>query len=169
MKQCYIVAGPNGSGKTTFAKTFLPNEGQCLQFINADLIAEGLSPLNPESAALEAGRIMLHKIEEAVAKGESFAFESTLSGKNYVDRIRVWKDKGYKIGIYYLKLSGIDIAVDRVRLRVAEGGHNIAEGTIRRRYQRSWDNFLSIYQPLADFWTVFDNTGESPVILEESQ
>lgn len=112
---------------------------------------------------------MLHKIEEAVAKGESFAFESTLSGKNYVDRIRVWKDKGYKIGIYYLKLAGVDIAVDRVRLRVAEGGHNIAEGTIRRRYQRSWDNFLSIYQPLADFWTVFDNTGESPVILEESQ
>ena len=165
-KKCYIIAGPNGSGKTTFANDFLPVEAECLNFINADLIAAGLSPYQPDKMGVEAGRIMLQKIDKCVVKNESFAFETTLSGKLYKKRIKSWKSKGYEIIIYYLKLPSVEIAIERVKLRVAEGGHNVPEKDIRRRFERSWINFQEVYKSLVDSWTVFDSSGQHPVSIE---
>ena len=144
MSKCYIVAGPNGAGKTTFATTFLPAE-DCLHFVNADMIAAGVSPLRPEAAARLAGRIFLTRLDELAVKGESFGFESTLSGKTYTTRMRAWKEMGYAIHIYYLKLKSVELAVRRVKHRVEAGGHDVPEVDIRRRYDRSWHNFLHLY------------------------
>ena len=167
-KKCYIIAGPNGAGKTTFANEFLPIEAECLNFINADLIAKGLAPFQPEKVAIAAGKIMIQQMNELVRKNESFAFETTFSGKEYANKIRNWKSQNYEIIIYYLKLPSVDLAIERVRLRVAQGGHNVPEHVIRRRYDRSWENFQQIYKHLADSWTMFDNSGKLPVIIEES-
>jgi predicted ABC-type ATPase len=134
--KCYIIAGPNGAGKTTFAETFLPNDVNCLQFLNADLIAQGLSPFKPESMAIEAGRLLLRRIDELVSKQEDFAFETTLSGLSYVRRIQEWKSAGYSVVLYFLKLPSEELAIERVRLRVAEGGHNVPDKIIRRRYHK---------------------------------
>jgi len=167
-KVCYIIAGPNGAGKTTFAKEFLPEEAKCLNFLNADLIAAGLAPFRPEGAAIKAGKLMVHQIDECIKKGESFAFETTLSGRTYIKKINDMKSKGYKIVIYFLKLASVDLAIERVKLRVSEGGHNIPVDDIKRRFERSWINFQSLYRPLADGWTVFDTSGSEPVIIGKS-
>jgi predicted ABC-type ATPase len=169
MKRCYIIAGPNGAGKTTFAKSFLPSEGECLNFINVDLIAEGLSPLAPDRARIAAGRLLLKKIDACAASGESFAFETTLSGMGYVERMREWRRKGYEIIIYYLRLPSVEMAIDRVRVRVAEGGHDVPEEDTRRRFHRGWNNFVDTYQDLADAWVIFDTSGPEPIIVEESR
>ncbi len=166
---CYIVAGANGSGKTTFANAFLPNEGNCINFVNADLIAAGLSPFNPEGVAIEAGKLLLNKIENLVSRRESFAFETTLSGLNYVKRINAWKAKGYEVVLFFLKLPNCSMAIERVKLRVSEGGHNIPEKTIERRYKKGWDNFNHTYKPLVDSWVVFDNSSGVPIVIEESE
>lgn len=168
-KKCYILAGPNGAGKTTFANEFLPVEAECLNFINADLIALGLSPFQPTKMALEAGRIMIKQIADCLSKNESFAFETTLSGKGYIKKINEWKKQGYEIIIYYLKIPSVEFAIERVRLRVARGGHNIPEKVIRRRFERSWANFNIFYKSLADSWIVFDTSGNIPIIIEESE
>ncbi|MBC8183341.1 Zeta toxin family protein [candidate division KSB1 bacterium] len=167
--KCYIIAGPNGAGKTTFANEFLPIEAECLNFINADLIAHGLSPFQPDKIAIEAGRLMIQNINECVKKYESFAFETTLSGKGYINKIKKWKTKQYEIIIYYLKIPTVEFAIERVRLRVSQGGHNVPEHDIIRRFERSWINFQQIYKPLADSWIVFDTSGNQPVILDESE
>lgn len=167
--KCYIIAGPNGAGKTTFANEFLPIEAECLNFINADLIAQGLSPFQPNKMAIEAGRLMIQNINECVKKSESFAFETTLSGKGYINKIRKWKTKQYEIIIYYLKVPTVEFAIERVKLRVSQGGHNIPEQDITRRFGRSWLNFQQIYKLLADSWIVFDTSGNQPVILDESE
>jgi len=169
MTTCYIIAGPNGAGKTTFAKTYLPHETDCSNFINADLIAEGLSPFKPETVAFEAARLLLRKIDDNVARNESFAFESTLSGKNYIKRIEDWKNKGYRIIILFLKLPDENMAIARVRQRVSEGGHSVPNETIKRRFTKGWRNFEKYYKGLVDEWILFDNSGETPVILEESK
>jgi predicted ABC-type ATPase len=168
-KQCYIIAGPNGAGKTTFANEFLPIEAECLNFINADLIAQGLSPFQPNKMAIEAGKLMIHHINQCVKRSESFAFETTLSGKGYINKIRDWKTKQYEIIIYYLKIPSVEFAIERVKLRVAQGGHNVPEQDIMRRFERSWINFQQIYKPLADSWIVFDTSGSQSVILDESE
>jgi len=165
--KCYILAGPNGAGKTTFANEFLPIEAECLNFINADLIAQGLSPFQPGKMAIEAGRLMIKNIAECTKKNDSFAFETTLSGKGYVKKITEWKKMGYEIIIYFLKIPSVDFAIERVKLRVARGGHNIPESVIRRRFKRSWENFNLLYKPLADSWIVFDTSGHIPVIIDE--
>ncbi len=167
-KICYIIAGPNGAGKTTFANEFLPTEGDCLNFINADLIAKGLSPFQPEKVALKSGKLMIQQMNEVVSKGKSFAVETTFSGMDYSSRINNWKSWGYYIVVYYLKLRSVELAIERVKLIVLKGGHNITEDVIRRRYERSWRNFQRIYKHLSDVWTVFDNSGQFPVILDES-
>ncbi len=168
-KKCYIIAGPNGAGKTTFATEFLPIEAECLNFINVDLIAQGLSPFDPDKMAVEAGRLMIKHINECVNRNESFAFETTLSGKGYINKIKNWKTKQYEIIIYYLKIPSVEFAIERVKLRVTLGGHNVPEKDIIRRFQRSWINFQQIYKPLADLWIVFDTSGKQPVILDESE
>ena len=167
--KCYILAGPNGAGKTTFANEFLPVEAECLNFINADLIAQGISPFQPEKKAIESGRLMIKQIDTCVRKNESFAFETTLSGKGYIKKITNWKSKRYEIIIYFLTIPSVEFAIERVKLRVARGGHNIPEQVIRRRFDRSLLNFNIFYKPLADSWIIFDTSGNLPIILEESE
>ena len=165
--KCYIIAGPNGAGKTTFAENFLPVEAECLNFINADLIAKGISPFNPESVALESGKIFLKRMDTIVSNKESFAFETTLSGLNYIERIKSWKKIGYEVILYFLKLPSEEMAVKRVQTRVAEGGHNVPENVIIRRFHRGWANFHKHYKHLVDDCVIFDNSGDIPLILEE--
>ena len=165
--KCYIIAGPNGAGKTTFAENFLPVEAECLNFINADLIARGIAPFNPESVALEAGKLFLKRMNAIVAKRESFAFETTLSGLNYIEQIKKWKKTGYEVILYYLSLPDEEMAVRRVHLRVAQGGHNVPVDVIKRRYHRGWKNFLAYYRDLVDTWVVFDNSGNIPLVVKE--
>ena len=165
-KKIVIVAGPNGAGKTTFALEFLPREANCPSFINADLIAAGLSPFNPEAAAIRAGRLLLAEISDKVARGESFAFETTLSGRSYARSIPRWQSTGYHVKIIFLSLSDPEIAIARVAARVAQGGHNVPEPAIRRRFASGLNNFHRIYRDLADAWALYDNSGPVPLLLE---
>lgn len=130
MKKVIIIAGPNGAGKTTFARAFLPEEAKCQRFINADLIAAGLSPFSPETAAIKAGRLMLSEIEHSIKRRESFALETTLSGLSYLRHIRAWKESGYHISLFFLSLPSAELAIARVAERVKQGGHNIPESVI---------------------------------------
>ena len=161
-----IIAGPNGAGKTTFARSFLPAEANLPRFINADLIAAGLAPFTPETAAVKAGRLMLQEIEECTRLGESFAFETTLSGLSYLRQIRQWQDQGYRVSLYFLKLPDAETAIARVASRVRQGGHNIPTEIIRRRFTAGWDNFQNRYRDLVDVWALYDNAGNAPVMLE---
>jgi predicted ABC-type ATPase len=162
-----MFAGPNGAGKTTFAREYLPREGCCPVFVNVDLIAAGLSPFSPEQAALQAGKIMLQQLAGHVQRRESFAFETTLSGLGYARMIPQWRRLGFHVHLVFLLLPSADMAVSRVALRVLQGGHSIPEDVIRRRYEAGWRNFKTIYRKLPDTWTIIDNSGIAPVILEE--
>jgi len=164
-KKIIIIAGPNGAGKTTFARSFLPQEAQCPHFINADLIAAGLSPFAPETAALKAGRLMLAEIDDCVRKGESFAFETTLAGLAYVGRIRAWRAAGYHVSLFFLHLPDADIAIARVAERVRQGGHHIDEAVIRRRFAAGRYNLEQAYKSAVDTWATYDNVGEEPTPL----
>lgn len=166
----YIIAGPNGAGKTTFARKFLPQYVECLEFVNADLIARGLSPFVPERAAIHAGRFMLEQIHSLANRGLNFGFETTLSGKTYMKLLYDLKKKGYNIHLFFLWIRSVKLALDRIELRVRNGGHHIPEAIVRRRFNRSLPNFFKFYQPLADSWAIFDNSGEIPklVAFEES-
>lgn len=161
-----IIAGPNGAGKTTFAREFLPNEAHCPIFINADLIAAGLSPFLPETVAVRAGRLMLEEIRERVRHRQSFAFETTLSGRTYARLIREWQGLGYHVKLIFLSLPNADMAVARVAARVAQGGHNVAEDVIRRRFSLGLQNLNDIYKQLVDAWVLYDNSGSVPKLLE---
>ena len=166
-KNILIIAGPNGAGMTTFATEFLPNEGDCPTFINADLIAAGLNPFQPERSAVQAGRIMLRLIDEYVQRGESFAFETTLSGRGYARMIPNWQAQGYRVRLYFLRLPGAEMAVARVRNRVREGGHHIPQDVVYRRFDAGWRNFQQIYRDLADEWALYDASGDFPTVIEE--
>lgn len=163
-----IIAGPNGAGKTTFAREFLPQEAGCPVFVNADLIAAGLSPFAPERAAIQAGRLTLAAIAQHVAKRESFAFETTLSGKAYATQIPAWRQLGYRVELFFLSLPTADIAVARVVQRVRQGGHDIPESTIRRRFDAGKRLFVEVYQPLVDQWVLYDNAGDEPQLISWS-
>jgi predicted ABC-type ATPase len=149
-KKIIIIAGPNGAGKTTFATEFLPNEAECPNFINLDLIAAGLSPFAPEKAAIRAGRIMIELMNQYVRRGESFSFETTLSGKGYARLIPQWQSMGYKVKLFFLKLPNPEIAMARVRQRVREGGHNVADDVVRRRFQKGLLNFQEVYERIPE-------------------
>lgn len=168
-KKVIIIAGPNGAGKTTFARTFLPQEAQCPRFINADLIAAGLSPFAPETAAIRAGRLMLAEIEACVRRGESFAFETTLAGLGYLARIKAWRAAGYRVSLFFLSLPEVEDAIDRVAERVRHGGHNIPEAVIRRRFAAGLRNLHDAYKSAVDDWALYDNLGESPILLQWSE
>jgi predicted ABC-type ATPase len=167
MKRIIIIAGPNGAGKTTFAKQFLPKEADCPNFINADLIAAGLSPFNPGAADIQAGRVMLAEMNRYAANGSSFAFETTLSGRHYAQQIQNWRFAGYRIELIYLKLSSIQMALARVRSRVAQGGHAVPTAVVRRRFRAGWSNFERIYCAIVDHWELYDNSGDTPILLAE--
>lgn len=164
-----IIAGPNGAGKTTFAREFLPQEAGCPVFVNADLIAAGLSPFEPERAAIQAGRLTLEAIAQHVERRESFAFETTLSGRAYARQIPRWRALGYRVELFFLSLPSADMAVQRVAERVRQGGHNIPENTIRRRYEAGQRLLTEVYQPLVDQWVLYDNAGEEPVLMDWSE
>lgn len=164
-----IIAGPNGAGKTTFAREFLPNEADCPVFINADLIAAGLSPFAPETAAVQAGRLMLHEIDRHFAARTNFAFETTLSGRGYLRRIKQWQHVGYEVGLIFLQLASSEEAIARVAQRVQQGGHNIPESVIRRRFAAGKENFTTLYAPAVDYWAMYDNSGGLPVLLDWSE
>lgn len=161
----YIIAGPNGVGKTTLAREFLPNYADCKNFINADLIAQGMSPFSPETAAFHAGRIMLGEISLFAKRGADFGFETTLSGRSHLHLIRQLKNKGYAAHFFFLWVPSVDLALSRVRARVSEGGHNVPEAVVRRRFGRSIRNFFSYYRRLADSWSLFDNSGATPILI----
>jgi predicted ABC-type ATPase len=138
-----------------------------IHFVNADLIASGLSPLRPEVAALAAGRLFLKEIDRLATARLDFAFESTLSGLVYLNRLKRWKAAGYRIEIVYLRLSSPRLALRRIAARVKQGGHNVPRSDVLRRFTRSWNNFQNVYQLLADEWTVYDNSGSKPRVLEQ--
>ena len=160
-----IIAGPNGAGKTTFATEYLPNEASCTTFVNADLIAAGLSPFKPSAVQFRAGRVMLEMIEELTRKGESFAVETTMSGRLYRDWIITWQIIGYRVAIHFLRLSSPRLAISRVAGRVRAGGHGIPENVVNRRYERGWREFKDHCQALVDEWTVYDTSGMDPIVL----
>lgn len=157
-----IIAGPNGAGKTAFAAEFLPKEADCPPFVNADLIAAGLGPFRLDAVAFQAGRMMLQKIHEHAEHGESFAFETTLSGRIYARWIPRWQGQGYRVKLYFLRLSTPEQAMERVAQRVAEGGHNVPEQVIRRRFEAGWRNFQEVYRQIVDEWVLYDNSGAAP-------
>lgn len=168
-KKVVIIAGPNGAGKTTFAREFLTGEAHCPIFINADLIAAGLSPFAPELAAIKAGRLMLESVHEHINKGDSFAIETTLSGLGYARAIPEWRKQGYHVKLMFLRLPNAEIAIARVAERVRQGGHDIPEAIIRRRFAVGLKNFEQIYQPLVDVWLQFDNAGDRPKLTNWSE
>jgi predicted ABC-type ATPase len=162
---CIIIAGPNGAGKTTFAREYLPNEVDCPVFVNADLIAAGLSPFDPGMVDIKAGRLMLEEIALHVRRRESFAFETTLSARSYAKMIPRWQALGFKVKLIFLRLEDSRVAIERIRVRVKQGGHKVPEDVILRRFLTGWSNFNKIYKLLVDAWVLYDNSGERPIFL----
>ncbi len=188
-KTILIIAGPNGAGKTTLATELLLNEVNCPTFVNADLIAAGLNPLQPEREAIAAGRMMLNMIRTYVGRGQSFAVETTLSGRTYAGLIPRWQEQGgpalgltatpwliprwqeqgYRVRLFFLSLPTPEVAIERVSKRAQTGGHSIPEEVIRRRFYAGRRNFDTIYRELVDQWMLCDNTGDAPVLIDEGR
>jgi len=166
--RCILIAGPNGAGKTTFAREYLPKDAGVVHFVNADLIAGGLSPLWPESATVAAGRLFLTELDRLSTARADFAFETTLSGLVYLGRLRRWKAAGYHIEIIFLRLPSPRLGLRRIAARVKQGGHNVPRADVLRRFARGWANFQTVYRPLADAWAVYDNSGETPRLQEQA-
>ena len=158
MKKLFIIGGCNGAGKTTASYTVLPEMLGCKEFVNADEIAKGLSPFNPESVAIEAGRLMLRRMEDLLFEGADFAFETTLATRSYVGFIRKAQQLGYFVTLVYFWLPTSEQAIERVATRVREGGHSIPPEVIRRRYANGLRNLIELYTPICDFWTIYDNS-----------
>jgi predicted ABC-type ATPase len=166
-KNVYIIAGPNGAGKTTFATKFLPEYASCPNFVNADLIAQGLSPFSPGAAAIKAGKLVLEQIHKFANRRVDFAFETTLSGKLHINLFKSLKAKGYKIHLFFLWIPSTKLAISRIKTRVAEGGHDVPVEDITRRFERSVSNFFKLYQPYIDSWMLFNNEGPTPILIAE--
>lgn len=168
-RKVIIIAGPNGAGKTTFAREFLPHEAGCPRFLNADLIAAGLAPFAPDSAAVSAARLMLLELERHFQAGHSFAFETTLSGRAYLRYITRWREAGYRVELIFLRLANADEAVARVAQRVKQGGHDIPEAVIRRRFDAGLNNLMRHCIPVVDAWALYDNSGDEPFLQDWSE
>jgi predicted ABC-type ATPase len=166
-KNLYIIAGCNGAGKTTASFTILPEILNCKEFVNADEIAKGLSPFQPEKVSFEAGRIMLKRINELLESNQNFAFETTLATKSYKSKIVEAQSKNYKVTLLFFWLQNVDLAIERVKTRVEEGGHNIEKEVIKRRYIRGIQNLFKIYLPILDEVYIFDNSFENQELIAE--
>lgn len=164
-KNLYIISGPNGSGKTTFARKFLPKYAKCRNFVNADLIAQGLSPFSPGAAAVKAGRLVLEQIHSLALKNVDFALETTLAGKSYIKFLTALKKEGYVISIFFLWIPNAELALSRIKDRVAFGGHDVPAIDVRRRFQRGICNFFEYYKPLSDTWMLFNNADAIPRLI----
>jgi predicted ABC-type ATPase len=167
MPNLYIISGCNGAGKTTASYSVLPDMLDCKEFVNADEIAKGLSPFQPDKVAIESGRIMLNRIHELMKQEVDFAFETTLSARTYRHLIKDAQLKGYFVTLVYFWLNSVDLAIQRVRERVLAGGHDIPEETIRRRYRKGIENLSKIYLPICDYWLIFDNSELTSEIIAE--
>lgn len=168
-KNLYIISGCNGAGKTTASYTILPEILDCKEFVNADEIAKGLSPFQPEKASFEAGRIMLNRIDELFQKEVDFAFETTLSAKSYISIVKKAQSQGYFVTLIFFWLNSVELAKQRVKVRVNEGGHNIPEDVIERRYIRGIKNLFEIYLKNCDNVMLFDNSNKLPVLIAEKE
>ncbi len=166
-KDLFIIAGCNGAGKTTASFTILPEIINCKEFVNADEIAKGLSPFQPDRVALEAGRIMLDRINELLIQGDSFAFETTLASKSYKQKVLFAQKIGFRVNLIFFWLNSVNLAVERVGIRVAEGGHHIEEEVIKRRYVRGLKNLFEIYLPIVNKALIFDNSSGVPELIFE--
>lgn len=160
----YVVAGPNGAGKTTFAREFLPNYAKCPNFVNADLIAQGLSPFAPRAAAIKAGKLVINGIAEYSSAGVDFGFETTLSGRTHLRLFRDLEKKGYKVHLFFLWVPAPELSLRRIKNRVSAGGHDVPEADVLRRFNRSILNFFRVYAAEASTWMLFDNSDSSPVL-----
>lgn len=167
MPNLYIIAGCNGAGKTTASFTVLPEMLNCDVFVNADEIARGLSPLKPDNAAIEAGRIMLRKIDGFIKQEKDFAFETTLATRSYTNTIRKAKKKGYDVTLLFFWLDSTNLAIERVKTRVSEGGHYIPSDVIVRRYYNGLKNLFNLFIPQTDYWMVFDNSDMAAELIAE--
>lgn len=167
MPNLYIIAGCNGAGKTTASYTVLPEMLHCKEFVNADEIAKGLSPFQPETVSFQAGRIMLQRIDELIEQRVDFAFETTLTTISYQRTIQLAKKSGYKISLLFFWLNNVNLAIERVKIRVSEGGHNIPEDVIIRRYHKGILNLLDIFVDLCEFWIVIDNSNRPYSLIAE--
>jgi predicted ABC-type ATPase len=168
-KILYVIAGCNGAGKTTASFTILPDILDCKEFVNADEIAKGLSPFQPEKVSIEAGRIMLNRINELIEENQNFAFETTLSSRSYKNKIVEAKNKGYRVTMLFFWLQNVDLAKERVKIRVEEGGHNINPEIIHRRYYKGINNLFDIYLPIIDGALIFDNSAGKHELLAEKK
>ena len=164
-KNVYVIAGPNGAGKTTFASVFLPRYAKSYHFINADLIAQGLSPFAPEQSALKAGKLVLEQIREFSSKGLDFGFETTLSGQTYIRYLKRLKKQGYHIHLFFLWVPTPQLSNNRIQERVLNGGHFVPPEDVKRRFKRSISNFFNVYQALATRWFLFDNSKAYPELI----
>jgi predicted ABC-type ATPase len=169
MPNLYIISGCNGAGKTTASYNILPEILNCKEFVNADEIAKGLSPFQPEKVSLEAGRIMLERIEDLLRIKADFAFETTLSTRSYVNTVKRAKESGYEVTLLYFWLNSQELAIERVKERVREGGHNIPEQVIRRRYNKGIRNLINLFIPVVDNWLVIDNSENPFLTVAEGQ
>lgn len=169
VQNIYIIAGCNGAGKTTASFTILPEMLDCKEFVNADEIAKGLSPFQPESVSFQAGRIMLERIDELLDTGVDFGFETTLTTLSYINTIKLAKEKGYAINLLYFWLDDVNLALERVKTRVSEGGHNVPEETIRRRYSRGVINLTTKFIGICDYWIVINNSSRPFTFVAEGQ
>lgn len=165
IKNVYVVAGPNGAGKTTFAREFLPHYAKCPNFVNADLIAQGLSPFIPRAAAIKAGKLVLTRIRDFAGIGADFGFETTLSGKTCLNLFKRLKACGYRVHVFFLWVPGPSLSLIRIKDRVASGGHDVPAEDIERRFGRSIANFFKLYKPLVNSWVLFNNAGTKPVLI----
>jgi predicted ABC-type ATPase len=165
----YVIAGPNGAGKTTFASKFLPDFVNCREFLNADLIAAGLAPFAPETQNLRAGRLLLERIKELTTAKLDFGFETTLAGRTYGHLLQSMKKDGYRVYLFFLWLPSADLAVARVANRVRQGGHNIPERDVRRRFVLSQRNLFDLYRPLVDAWWLYDASRLPPAIIAKQE
>lgn len=163
----YILAGPNGAGKTTFANSFLPTFANCREFLNADLIAAGLAPFAPETQAIRASELLLTRIDELVATRTTFSFETTLSARSYCTSIMEWRRLGYRVVLYFIWLPSSELAIQRVAKRVREGGHNIPEAVVRRRYARGMVNLFDLYIPIVTTVCLYDGSSFPPIPIAE--
>ena len=169
MPNIYIIAGCNGAGKTTASFTILPEMLNCKEFVNADEIAKGLSPFQPESVSFQAGRIMIERIDELLNIGSDFGFETTLTTLSYLNTIKIAKEKGYSVTLLFFWLNDVTLAIERVKTRVDEGGHNIPEETIRRRYYRGIHNLAHKFTELCDYWIIIDNSRRPFTFVAEGE
>lgn len=167
MPNLYIISGCNGAGKTTASYTILPEMLNCKEFVNADEIAKGLSPFQPERVSIESGRIMLRRIDELIQQHVDFAFETTLSARHFVGLIKKAQSEGYFVTLIFFWLDTVELAKERVMERVKDGGHNIPEQTIEKRYQLGIKNLINLYISQIDYWLIVDNSRKSFQIIAE--